>query len=162
MPYSTVKSTNYLFTVKFAHQKKVYRKLEIYGEWSLYELAGLILKSVKFDLDHCFGFYSNLKRYGDSEEMYELFADMALEDGDNSELNENSKPTKTTTVAQVFEPKKKMLFIFDYGDFWEFEVTCTGISDKEATKTGVIKTEGKTPKQYPRTEKGQDEWELFH
>ena len=55
-----------------------------------------------------------------------------------------------------------MLFVFDYGDYWEFEIVCTAITDKELTRTGIIKTEGKAPKQYPRTAKGQAEWELFH
>lgn len=155
-------TTNYLFCVKFLHQKKVYRNLEIYGDWNLYEFAGLILRSVKFDFDHCCGFYSNLKNMNNSEECYEAFVDYAEEEGEEPDSTEGAKSLKKTLIKDVFELKKKMLFYFDYGDGWEFEVTCTGITDKEFTRTGIIKSEGKAPKQYPRTTKGQQEWELFH
>lgn len=147
---------NYQFRVKFLHQKKVYRELEIYGDWSLHELAALILKSVKFEFDHCCGFYSNLKKMQDSEEKYEIFVDYG------HESPEGAKSLKGSLIQDVFEVKKKMLFYFDYGDNWEFEVTCLKVTDKELTKNGIIKTEGKAPKQYPRTAKGQAEWWLFH
>ncbi|MEI6728692.1 MAG: hypothetical protein WCK98_03555 [bacterium] len=42
------------------------------------------------------------------------------------------------------------------------QVTCLKITDKETTRSGILKSEGKAPKQYPRTSKGQQEWELFH
>lgn len=159
MPYTSQPIVNYIFRVKFAHRKSVYRDLEIYGDWDLRQLAGLILKSVKFDFDHMCGFYSNFKNMYDSEEKYESFADYPDND---LEQGENSKPLSGTLIQDVFEPKNKMLFYFDYGDSWEFEVTCTKITDVEKTKNGILKEVGKAPKQYPGTKKGQEEWLLFH
>jgi len=153
---------NYIFRVKFLHRKSVYRDLEIYGDWTLYDLAHLILKSVKFDFDHCCGFFDNITNMYDSEEVYELFVDANNEDNMGLEHNEKSKSLKGTKIQDVFKPDKKMLFYFDYGDNWEFELTCTGITNKELTRNGILKSEGKAPKQYPRTAKGQQEWELFH
>jgi Plasmid pRiA4b ORF-3-like protein len=154
--------SNYIFRVKFLHQKKVYRDIEIYGDWSLYDLAELILKSVKFEFDHCCGFYGNFNNIYDSEEVYELFVDANNEDNMGLENSPNAKALKTTLVQDVFKPKKKMLFLFDYGDNWEFEIACLKITDKESTRSGIIQVEGKAPKQYPATSKGWTEWELFH
>lgn len=160
--------SNYLFRVKFLHQKKVYRDIEMYGDWSLEELSELILKSVKFSPDHCCGFYSNIKNMYDSEEIYETFADIDLDDEEEDEEDDfidsksKSKSMKNTLIKDVFEIKKKMLFYFDYGDNWKFVIECKDIVDKDFTKSGIIKTEGKAPLQYPRTKRGQEEWELFH
>jgi len=46
------------------------------GEWSLYELAAFIIKTVGFDFDHAFEFCDNLKNPYRSKERYTLFADI--------------------------------------------------------------------------------------
>jgi hypothetical protein len=54
-------------------------------------------------------------------------------------------------IEEVFSPKKKMLFLFDYGDDWEFLITCTGVEEspnKRKIRT-VISTKGTAPIQYP-------------
>jgi len=131
-----------------------YRILAIPEDSSLYDLAGTIIESFDFDLDHAFGFYSSIKKLYDSDEMYELFVDV---EGDNPVdifLPGKTVPkgVRGTKVLQVFNKlKKKMLFLFDYGDEWRFIVqlqkTEKIISAKEYPC--VVKSCGKAPEQYP-------------
>jgi hypothetical protein len=125
---------------------KLYRDIEIEGSKSLHALAEAIVTAFDFDFDHAFGYYSDLKNpYSKKGERYELFADM--EDGDS-----DAGSVERTKVAEVFgTPKKKMLFLFDYGDEWRFVIEAMGIG-KKTPKTyypRVTASVGKAPKQYP-------------
>ena len=105
----------------------VWRDFEIDGSDTLENLAVAVLDAFKFDCDHCYGFYSKLKgNKSKSDEIYELFVDM--EEGSH---NKNAKGVQETIIEGVFSPKKTMLFFFDYGDSWEFILTCKGISEAE-------------------------------
>ncbi len=116
---------------------------------SLYDLAKLLIKALDFDFDHAFQFCDNLKNPYDSTEHYTLFADIGMgEPGDRS--------VKKNCVPEVFCPRRKMLFHFDYGDDWCFLVTCTAV--KESTAAGkrrlrkILSTYGAPPVQYPSYE----------
>ncbi|MCB0838687.1 MAG: hypothetical protein KDD99_18575, partial [Bacteroidetes bacterium] len=47
----------YTFKVVLAHDKKIWRRVQVNGEESLYELHKIIQESVNFDNDHLFAFY---------------------------------------------------------------------------------------------------------
>ncbi len=111
---------------------------------SLEELASAIIKAVGFDMDHCYGFYNNLKRYFDSTEEYTLFSDIG------EDCKESDTGVQGTCISDVFQPEKKMLFLFDYGDDWMFPVTCTGETDaKPFKRPKVLSTKGEPPEQSP-------------
>lgn len=140
---------------KLAHRKRIFRTIEIDSSNSLYDLAETILSSFGFNLDHCFGFYSNFKNRDMSDEAYELFVDEG-EDDENM-LGIITRSVKETKIQKVFSPKKKMLFLFDYGDNWEFEIECT--EKREYTDSSickilprVLKITGEAPEQYPDCE----------
>lgn len=124
-----------------------FRVLAIPEDYTLYKLAASILGSFDFYFDHPFGFYDNIKRWNQSEEGYELFADM----GEESEF----KGVKRTKVNKVFNQiGKKMLFLFDYGDEWHFIAELMGI---ESQKGGVrypfiVESFGEAPSQYGEEE----------
>lgn len=48
------------YTLTFAFADDFTATVAISGTESLYSLAELIIKAVKFDFDHAFGFYDNL------------------------------------------------------------------------------------------------------
>ena len=138
---------NSIFALKASLDKKIYRVIEIQGSKSLYNLASAIVKAFDFNFDHAFGFYNNLKNHYDSDEIYELFIDM-----EGAETGK--KGVKKIKICDVFEPKKKMLFLFDYGDDWMFLVECKDLLD-QAPKTKypkVVELVGKAPEQYPECE----------
>ncbi|AHF92470.1 hypothetical protein OPIT5_21640 [Opitutaceae bacterium TAV5] len=118
-------------------------ELAVGGDQSLYALAEFIIKAVGFDFDHAFQFCDNLKRPYRSKECYTLFADIG-EDDDNPGV-------KKTRLSEVFRPRRKMIFHFDYGDDWFFLVTCTAIKESSAKRPfkKVVATQGTPPEQYP-------------
>lgn len=138
---------NKIFSLKVSFDKKIFRVIEIGGGKSLYSLAEAIVGAFDFNFDHAFGFYNNLENQYDSDEIYELFIDM---DG----AEPGKKGVKKVKVCDVFEPKKKMLFLFDYGDDWTFLVECKELSDPVAKVKypRVAESVGKAPEQYPDCE----------
>ena len=130
---------------------KLYRDIEIDSGKSLYDLAESIVEAFDFDLDHAFGFYSKLTEYClDSPIKYELFAD--LEGGES-----DAGSVKRTKVAQAFpDVGSKMLFLFDYGDQWEFKVEVIGLGGKipQTRYPKVIKSMGTALPQYPDSDEG--------
>ncbi|MGB9176734.1 MAG: hypothetical protein WCB46_08370 [Methanoregula sp.] len=121
-----------------------YRVIAIPERASLYDLALAILSSFGFDQDHLFGFYDNLHRYYDAQEGYELSS--------GAGCGGKFPGVKRAKIVTVFpEPKKKMLFVYDYGDEWRFIVQAKG----NALPAGgvkypvVIESYGEPPDQYP-------------
>lgn len=136
--------TTYVFRASL--KAKLYREIEIEGSRSLSDLAEAIVGAFDFDFDHAFGFYSKLTgHYHESPEQYELFADM--EGGDS-----DAKSVERTKIALAFSKVgKKMLFLFDYGDDWRFQVELTALGAK-APKTRyprMVAAMGEAPSQYP-------------
>ena len=86
--------------------------------------------------------------------MYELFVDM---DGDG--VVAHAKGVKKTLISSVFQVKKKMLFVFDYGDDWTFLVECMNIADPiaEVKYPRVVEKVGEGPEQYPGCDEEDDD-----
>jgi hypothetical protein len=128
------------------------RDVEIDSGDSLSGLAAAIVNSFGFDMDHAFGFYSKLTgHFYDSPVKYELFADL---EGDS-----DAGSVEKTTVAEAFPAVgHKMLFLYDYGDMWKFQVRVLRFGEKAsgARYPRVIAEVGEAPPQYP----GLDEEEI--
>ena len=126
---------------------RLYRDIELPSSKSLEDLAAAIVNAFGFDFDHAFGFYSNLKgNYYKSPERYELFADLGEAD------EEGVRSVRRTKLSTAFpEPGKQMLFLYDYGDGWQFKVELIGLGQKEpkVAYPRVVKQVGQAPPQYP-------------
>jgi len=131
---------------------RVYRDIEIPSEKSLYDLAAAIVRAFDFDLDHAFGFFSELGHHVfDSPVRYELFADL--------EGGAESGSVKRTKVAQAFPAVgAEMQFLFDYGDDWRFRVEVIGLGEKtpKARYPKLLKAVGKAPPQYPPKDEDEE------
>jgi hypothetical protein len=120
-----------------------YKVLAIPEGLTLYKLAEAIVDSFDFNFDHCFGFYDDIKRWTDSDEGYELFADI----GEESRFIGVEK----TKVNKVFDKiGKKMLFLFDYGYEWHFIVELERVesSNEGERYPFVVESVGNSPPQY--------------
>ena len=98
-----------------------------------------------FEFDHCFGFYDTLKNRKNSKKMFELFVDIG------EESRPQAKGVKKTKIAQVFKDiGEKMIFLFDYGDGWKFNVELLEIrtAPKGDLKPVILESIGKAPLQY--------------
>lgn len=126
--------------------------VQIPGDSSLHDLAEILLKSIGFDLDHAFGFYSNLngpawRKSANDGEHYTLFADM--EDMGEDELLGAGSVLKTQ-IKDVFHEGRKMLLFFDYGDAWSFIVYCSSVEkNAKPSHSKILTQKGIFPEQYP-------------
>mgnify|MGYP001590400643 FL=1 len=145
----------YIFKTYLFRDKKVVREIEVPENFNLYKLAEAIVKAYDFDLDHAFGFFSDVSEYPyRSKEKYELFADM-----DDIEPT-GAKSVKKTKISEVWKNKgNKMLFLFDYGDCWYFVVELIEFDQKRARKKYpyLIRKVGKAPEQYPEVDEDFDD-----
>lgn len=129
------------------HQKSVYRDIEIEASKSLYRLAEAIVTAFGFDFDHAFGYYTGLTpaKMMRQHPRYELFADMG-------DADPGVAGVKKTRVAEAFPAVgHTMMFLFDYGDEWQFRVRLQGMATKTAKVRypRVVATHGDAPPQYP-------------
>lgn len=142
----------FIFYTRLFSDKKVVREIEVSENVSLFTLAEAIVEAYDFDLDHCFGFYSDVTegRYHDSVKKYELFADLEQEEGVWIEPVD-SKSVKKTKVSNVWrKPGDVMMMLFDYGDGWRFVVQLVelGVRDRRRRYPRLVKSRGKAPRQY--------------
>jgi len=138
------KNTTHVFRASL--KAKLYREIEIDGQRSLRDLAEATIAAFDFDFDHAFGFYSNLTGpYHHSPERYEQFADI-------EDIESDAESVEHTKVAQAFATVgKKMLFLFDYGDEWRFQIELIRLGEKtpKTRYPRLLSTMGKAPSQYP-------------
>jgi len=143
-----------IFKTQLLEAKKIQRDVEVPEDFSLYELAGGILKAYEFDFDHAFGFFRKITSgWGGlaESESYELFADLEVEAIEPT----NAKSVKKTQVSEVWKnPKDKMMMLFDYGDEWRFIVTLKGFGEKQVRQKypHLLTKTGEAPEQYPKIE----------
>jgi len=116
---------------------KVWRRIKIHGDMTLEDLTDTILESFDFDKDHLYSYY-----YED------LF-------GRTIEINSpNSYEEPFTTEKQIGEIPlsigSSMKFIFDFGDYWEFQILLEDIKQRsEKLEYPIVIDEfGKSPEQY--------------
>lgn len=132
-------------------KEKIWRDIAILGSQNLYNFAESIVDAFGFNFDHCFGFFDNFKNWAKSATKYELFADLP----EIRQENPYSKSVKKTEIKQVFRNKDdRMLFLFDYGDNWEFIVKLKNVEEPDFKKSypWSIESVGKAPEQYPASE----------
>lgn len=142
----------YGFTVtpkggRFNKPSPVYRNISILSTNTLSTFAKTITKSIGFNYDHCYGFYDNFLNIHKSMKIFELFTDIP-----DVEHTTRAFGVEHVQIKKSFKKVgDTMLFLFDYGDNWEFIVTLTKISKpKENLKyPKVTHKVGKNPQQYP-------------
>ncbi|MFZ2521989.1 MAG: hypothetical protein WAX44_02035 [Minisyncoccia bacterium] len=140
----------YVFEVRLLENEKIMRAIVMPGDFSLYELADLILNAFEFDFGHAFGFFDKVTEgfYYNSARSYELFADL-IEEGQDLEPT-GSGSVKKTKISSVWgKPGEEMMFMFDYGDDWRFRVKLMGqMLSRDIGEPEILGMEGKAPKQY--------------
>jgi hypothetical protein len=107
------------------------------GRFPLNDLHNAIQKALNFDNDHLYSFFMDAKRY--SKHAY------------HSPMRDEGPFTDEVTIGELgLYESQKILYFFDYGDSWEFEVQLLKINEDEISpeKPKVIEVKGKAPRQY--------------
>ena len=131
-------------------RRQIIRDIVVSENKSLAHLAESILDAYDFECDHCFGFYSDIEhKHGIvPAEVYELFVDCP----DVEPTCDHARSVEKTKISEVFHALgKQMLFLFDYGDSWEFIISLKEIRPADPTEKlpCVIRSVGDAPLQYP-------------
>ena len=113
-----------------ALKNRIIRKIQIPGTKSLYHFAEVITRAFDFDLDHCFSFYERREGHHFAGRAYEFFVDIGEEP-----TIDGAKGVKRVKVRQAFSAREeRMIFFFDYGDSWQFEVVLKEIKPSDARR----------------------------
>lgn len=186
---SQEKKNIFIMKVTLDSKERPYRVLAIPKNLTLYNLGLEILKSFDFDFDHLFGFYDNLRDWTKSKERYELRAvDLEEESTSNKKRKKTSskkeepelteeeleelklfweeyfknlpKSVKKVEIKDCFQRvRKKMLFLYDYGNEWHFivELVKTEIAKDGIEYPVIVESFGKAPPQYPGENEEEEE-----
>ena len=140
-------NNDYVFDISVVGNKGITRRIiQINGQASLYKFAQTIVKSFGFNFDHCFGFYDTLDRKREAKIVFEYFLDVGEEPSVPW-----AKGVKKSKVCDAFQSiGEKLIFLFDYGDGWQFFVNLIEIREGLINKKPIVlKKFGEAPEQYP-------------
>lgn len=141
-----------ILKTQLLRDKRIQREIETLANANLYRFAEAIVTAYGFDFDHAFGFFSKIaERYFDSERKYELFTDMESEGIEPT----GAKSVKKTKINEVWQKVgDRMMFLFDYGDNWQFVVELVGFGTEKSKEKypRVTRSIGKAPEQYPEVD----------
>lgn len=132
---SEVQKGNYTFKVML--EKSVWRKIKLSYKHTLEDLHLCIQEAFDFDNDHLYSFFMDGKRYSD--------------DAYHSTYGDEPPFTDEAVIGKLELYKgKKILYLFDYGDSWEFLLQLTTIdeNEKEIKKPLITEIKGDAPPQY--------------
>ncbi len=130
----------YIFKVSIG---KSWRRIAIPSHLDLDCLANVILDAFNFDKDHLYQFIAK-QRTG---------AILRI----NHSYLEDEPFTDEFTVGELpLQPGEKMIFLFDFGDNWEFDLILEEIQppEQKLKRPKVLKSYGKAPEQYAY----EEEW----
>ncbi len=126
------------YTFKVSLSKNLWRKIRLSHKHSLYDLHMAIQEAFDFDNDHLYAFYTG-GNYRTGKPIY---------------CPDTEREGVTTEEMRIVDlglyKGQKMLYLFDFGDEWKFDVELVGI-DKEALlplKPAIVELKGKSPDQY--------------
>ena len=131
----TVPKKSYVISASLG--KGCYRHIKISAAATLYSLAEAILDAFDFDNDHLHAFFLDNSSWSDADSYY-------------LEPDHGQRDTTKYTLAQAgFEKDLKFVFLFDFGDEWEFRCKILKELDEAAKEAEILRSVGDAPKQYP-------------
>ena len=124
----------------------IWRRIALPADAMLEDLARIILKSVKFDDDHLHQFsYQN--RFGTVERVNHSYMD------EGPYTDERQIGDLPLRIGQT------MVFLFDFGDNWEFDVALEEVDEeKMLAKPDILESKGAAPPQYRSWGGDESDW----
>ncbi|MCL2399292.1 MAG: plasmid pRiA4b ORF-3 family protein [Defluviitaleaceae bacterium] len=137
-----------IFEFKVSLGKKCYRVIQCLPHHTFDDLHNEIQEAFNFDNDHLYSFYLNGELYS----PYAVHSPYA-------QLHPSS--AKTLLSGTRLRDKQRILYHFDYGDDWMFDIV-VGVTEPESEKLQfkkpkTIESVGEAPEQYARYRYGSED-----
>lgn len=135
-PVEMTESAAYEFKVQL--ESGCYRVIQCAGHHTFEDLHLAIQEAFSFDNDHLYSFFMDGKRWS----RRRIDCPYCEEPPYSNEISIGQ--------AGLYE-NQSILYLFDFGDEWEFRVTITSIlhADSPPEHPVTVKVKGKAPEQYP-------------
>jgi len=126
------------FIFKASLSGKLWRKIKLSHKHTLLDLHNAIQEAFDFGNDHLYSFFMDGKRY--SKNRY------------NCDMCEEPPFVDEAVIGELdLYVGQKILYLFDFGDMWEFDVQLVEILEEDTIvlKPQIIESKGESPEQYP-------------
>ncbi len=143
---ATIKNTpirSYLISVSLG--KGCYRHIQISAKSTLADLSNAILEAFAFDNDHLHAFFMDNQAWSHRDAYWA----MPDEPGERCTGDYSLRKLK-------LRKDKKFLYLFDYGDSWEFSCKVLRELTVDTLKAQIIRSVGVPPEQYPQWD--EEDW----
>lgn len=128
----------YIFKVSLS--KDTWRRVAIPADCTFEDLHLAIQRAFDFDNYHLYSFFLDGKLWS-SDRLSSLYED------------KGPYVDKVMIGKAGLYIRQRILYLFDYGDRWMFDVVLEDIRDKgNSTEPRVIESKGESPEQYPNYE----------
>ncbi|WP_018248938.1 plasmid pRiA4b ORF-3 family protein [Orenia marismortui] len=127
---------NYIFKVSLA--RGLWRKIKISSTHTLLDLHQIIQNAFDFNNDHLYAFFMTGQPWTEPKFT-------APQDYDGIPVNE-------VQIGELgLEEGQQILYLFDYGDEWRFNVRLEKLNtqEKKVVEAEMIEKKGESPEQYP-------------
>lgn len=115
-----------------------YRHLKISDQATLEELSAEILEAFDFINDHAHAFFMNNRPWTDEDCYYAEFVD------EDSEYRHTCDYTLREVKLHI---DQKFVYVFDFGDDWEFHCRVLRILDEHTEAPEIVRSKGAPPDQ---------------
>lgn len=137
VPEPMFQDGTYIFKISLA--RNCWRRIAISSHMDLESLSVTILDAFNFDHDHL-DRYSYKNRFGTQTRIYHPYMD------------DEPLHTDEVLIGEIpIQEGDTMMYLFDFGDNWEFDVELERIDPRDEKKKEpvVVESRGEAPRQYP-------------
>ncbi|MCR5141420.1 MAG: plasmid pRiA4b ORF-3 family protein [Ruminococcus sp.] len=125
------------YVISVSLMKGCYRHIQIASNKTLEELSQAILDAFDFCDDHLHAFFMDNKLWSDDDSYY-------------ADAEDGQRDTSKYKIGQLgLEKDKKFVYLFDFGDEWDFSCKVLKVIDGVCEDTEVVRSVGEPPVQYP-------------
>ncbi len=138
LPRNSKKFEDGIYTFKVSLSKSIWRKVILSAQHTMEDLNNIILRAYQFDEDHLYSFFMDGRKWSD---------DCIASPHDNGS-HPNAARVKIGAVG--LQPGQRILYLYDYGDEWCFDVEVEKIEEKsqQIVRPYVREEKGAAPPQY--------------
>jgi hypothetical protein len=137
------------YDLKVSLTNKIHRTIRIAGTDTFEDLHEAIQDAFDFGNDHLYAFFMDGKRWSRNGESYW------------SPMNEEGISADEVEIGTAgLTEGKKFLYLFDFGDEWQFNVQVLVIKteEKEPDNWSIIESVGDNPSQYGDDDDEEEDW----